>query len=62
MFYKGQCLDEKLNHFEHQKMSSVFWGVRGSLCVKNGYFPLKPSEIKKKKDFHGINKNLRILS
>ncbi|EJB78885.1 hypothetical protein HPHPH3_1583 [Helicobacter pylori Hp H-3] len=32
------------------------------LCVKNGYFLLKPSEIKKKKDFHGINKNLRILS
>ncbi|NHB43857.1 hypothetical protein EXS78_04025 [Helicobacter pylori] len=35
-----------------------------SLCVKNGYFLLKPSEIKKKKkkkDFHGIDKNLRIL-
>ncbi|RVY16556.1 hypothetical protein ECB92_00970 [Helicobacter pylori] len=33
-----------------------------SLCVKNGYFLLKPSEIKKKKkDFHGINKILRIF-
>ncbi|RKV48491.1 hypothetical protein DD769_07540 [Helicobacter pylori] len=32
------------------------------LCVKNGYFLLKPSEIKKKKkDFHGINKILRIF-
>ncbi|KHL77976.1 hypothetical protein HPY1198_05775 [Helicobacter pylori] len=30
------------------------------LCVKNGYFLLKPSEIKKK-DFHGINKILRIF-
>ncbi|EMG86257.1 hypothetical protein HMPREF1397_01449 [Helicobacter pylori GAM115Ai] len=47
MFYKGQYF-EKLNRFERQKMSSVFWGVRGSLCVKNGYFLLKPSEIKKK--------------
>ncbi|PUD90119.1 hypothetical protein C2R44_02050 [Helicobacter pylori] len=30
-------------------------------CVKNGYLLLKPSEIKKKKDFHGINKILRIF-
>ncbi|PUD51159.1 hypothetical protein C2R65_00425 [Helicobacter pylori] len=33
-----------------------------SLRVKNGYFLLKPSKIKKKKkDFHGINKILRIF-
>lgn len=24
LFYKGQCLDEKLNHFERQRMSCAF--------------------------------------
>ncbi|PUD74074.1 hypothetical protein C2R72_07080 [Helicobacter pylori] len=38
----------------------------GSLCVKNGDFSLEieqnqPNQKKKKKDFHGINKILRIF-
>ncbi|GAA7634117.1 hypothetical protein HpMMM46_04200 [Helicobacter pylori] len=57
----GQCLDEKLTRFERQNVLCVLRTHARSLCQKWVFFTKTKRNQKKKKDFHGINKILRIL-